>query len=202
MSSPVDICNLALGHLGQDARISSITPSDGSAEADHCVRFYPIARDAMLEANAWSFATTRVSPAQLSLTLPGWSYAYAVPNQCLRPLAILKPGALDDNQTEDFYTEMDITTGNKVIYTNIYTPVLKFIYRVEDTTKYSGLFAMALARLLASFLAGPILHDVQRAKDEYKIWLAEKATAAVADANTQQTSYYKNATPGGIAARA
>ena len=48
MPSEVDICNLALGHLGDSATVATIDPPEGSAQAEHCARFYPIARDARL----------------------------------------------------------------------------------------------------------------------------------------------------------
>ena len=49
MASEVDICNLALGHLGDNATVASLNPPEGSVQAQHCARFYPIARDALLE---------------------------------------------------------------------------------------------------------------------------------------------------------
>ena len=59
MSSEVAICNLALAHLGDSATVASIDPPEGSAQSEHCARFYPIARDALLEMHAWKFATRR-----------------------------------------------------------------------------------------------------------------------------------------------
>ena len=40
-----------LGHIGDAATVSSINPPEGSAQAEHCARFYPIARDALLAAS-------------------------------------------------------------------------------------------------------------------------------------------------------
>src|SRR3990172_4324042 len=95
MASVVDICNLAVGHLGGDATISSIEPPDGSIAADHCQRFYPICRDAMLESHNWRFAMRRQSLALLSTTeLPAeWAYAYAYPT-CLKVVAVYPAQAL------------------------------------------------------------------------------------------------------------
>ena len=56
MASVVDICNLALAHIGDDATVSSIDPPEGSAQAEHCKRFYAIARDTMLQMHNWNFA--------------------------------------------------------------------------------------------------------------------------------------------------
>ncbi len=49
MPSVVDLCNLALAYLGDDATVASIDPPEGSAQAEHCQRFYPIARDTLLQ---------------------------------------------------------------------------------------------------------------------------------------------------------
>ena len=65
MASVVDICNLALGHLGDPATVSSIDPPEGSAQAQHCARFYPIARDSLLEMHSWNFSTYREALAHL-----------------------------------------------------------------------------------------------------------------------------------------
>ena len=43
MATEVDICNLALAHLGDDATIATIKPPEGSAQAEKAARFYPIA---------------------------------------------------------------------------------------------------------------------------------------------------------------
>ena len=56
MASAVDICNLALGHIGNKAEITAIVPPDGSAEAAQCGKFYPIARDECLSEFDWGFA--------------------------------------------------------------------------------------------------------------------------------------------------
>jgi hypothetical protein len=66
VASEVDICNLALGHIGDSATVSSINPPEGSAQAEHCSRFYPIARDSLLEMHNWGFATKRTNLALLS----------------------------------------------------------------------------------------------------------------------------------------
>jgi len=99
VASTVDICNLALGYLGDTATVSSLNPPDGSAQAQHCARFYPIARTS-IEMNA---------------------------------------------------------AGQQIILTNVCAAVIRYTFDVSDTTKFSGLFTQALAWLLASMLAGPLL---------------------------------------------
>ncbi|CAK0775884.1 conserved hypothetical protein [Gammaproteobacteria bacterium] len=64
MATVVDICNLALGNLGS-ASIESV--DDGSIEAKYCSRYYPVARDALLEMHNWSFVN-RASPTPPAVT--------------------------------------------------------------------------------------------------------------------------------------
>lgn len=60
MASEVEISNLALSRIGDSATVSSINPPEGSAQAEHCQRFYPIARNSLLEMHAWSFCDRRI----------------------------------------------------------------------------------------------------------------------------------------------
>lgn len=205
MASDVDICNLALGHLGDEATVSDIEPSDGSPQADHCARFYPVARNALLERHAWGFATKRVVLAEVDNELDSWGYAYALPSQCLKPLSVLNPESTDDNDTEDFIIETDVN-GTEVLYTNVEEATLRYISLVTDTTKFTPLFTVALARLLASYLGGPIIKGetgmkIARAQ---LTWFEEvdfpKATAS--NANAGQSNPYTSSTPAGITSRA
>ena len=59
MATSVDICNLALSILGDDATVVSITPPAGSDQAGHCARWYPVALRRIGEANPGSVGTKR-----------------------------------------------------------------------------------------------------------------------------------------------
>ena len=73
MASPVQICNMALSHIGSEARVSSISPPDGSVEAGHCATFYDVARTEMLEPGNWAFALKRAALAQVTNPRPVWA---------------------------------------------------------------------------------------------------------------------------------
>ena len=171
MASEVDICNLVLSHLGDTATLASIDPPEGSAQAEHCARFYPIARDTLLEMHPWGFASRRVALAQLGTGWPEWDYAYSQPSDALNIIAVLPPDATDDYSQglsnvplsaggsyvpKAFSCEID-STGADVIYTDQADAVLRYTALVTDTTKFSPLFVMALSWNLASMLAGPLL---------------------------------------------
>lgn len=177
MASAVDICNLALAHLGDNATVASIDPPEGSAQSEHCARFYPIARDSLLEKHSWGFATKRATLALLSSNIPEWKYAYAAPKDMLNVLAILADDAANDysvpipqpysniatvNAGQGFYTPAPFSVetldnGTQVIYTDVENATIRYTGRVTDTTKFSPLFVDALAWLLASYLAGPVI---------------------------------------------
>lgn len=181
MASEVDICNLALAHLGDTATLSSINPPEGSAQADHCQRFYPIARDTLLQMHNWNFASRRVLLANVTNPWTNWKYAYGVPSDCLDVVSVLPPDAEDDYSTrfvptdtpmwasnyapvvaagryvpQPYSVETD-PSGNKIIYTNQENAILRYQALVADTTKFSPLFVMTLSWHLASMLAGPII---------------------------------------------
>ncbi len=178
MSSEVDICNLALSHLGDTATVASINPPDGSAQAEYCQRFYPMARDSLLEMHEWGFATKRVTLAKLSTNAAsGWAYAYAQPNDVLNTLAVLDPAASDDYSagiaqplgwnaqplvnvgvyTPQPYALESDSTGADIVLTNQVNAVMRYTARITDTGKFSPLFVEALAASLAAMLSGPVM---------------------------------------------
>ena len=153
MASTVDICNLALSHLGNKAQVVSISPVDGSVEADYCARFFTIARDEVLEMNDWTFARTRIALAQLA-TNPSnvWQYAYSRPADCITPRRMMTGDTtLHEDDSVDFDQEGD------VLLTDLLGAVLVYTRPVEDPTRFSPGFVTALSYKLAAYLAGPIL---------------------------------------------
>ena len=181
MASEVDIANLALAHLGDNATIASLYPPEGSAQAEHCARFYPIARDTLLEMHAWDFATTRVALALLDISMPEWDYVYARPNDAVQIISILPANANDDYSTryapadnlgytannvpigyagmyvpQPFQTET-YSDGTQIILADQVNAVCRYVRSVTDTTKFSALFTTTLSWHLASMIAGPVI---------------------------------------------
>ncbi len=170
MSSEVQICNLALAYLGDSATVASINPPEGSAQAEHCALFYPVARDTLLEMHNWSFATKRTTLALLSSSVDGWEYAYQAPNGMLTALAVLPTDSGGDYSVsyDDVYSDLsagyspqpfqvETISGALVILTNQENAVLRYTAHVTDTTRFSQLFTACLTWYLASMLAGPII---------------------------------------------
>lgn len=218
--SEVTICNLALSNLGDVATVASINPPEASIQAQLCSRFYPVARNALLEMNAWGFATRRVALAVLTPPVSAcarpWRYTYAVPNKTVNVLAILPKDAPDDyeawygpTEKEHYppypqgyvpvpgpgmyipqpYTIETNTDGSQIILTNVCDAVMRYTTIVEDTTKFSPLFTVALSWLLASMLAGPLLKgdagaaEATRCMEMFKVFESE---AEASDSNQRK----------------
>lgn len=202
-ASDVAICNLSLAHLADRANVNAITPPDGTYQAEQCARFYPIARDQLLESFPWTFAKTRVQLVQLAITPPGqWGYTYAYPANCLRTLSLQIPGALDDNKSEKFLVEKDPTGPNRVIYCNIQEAHLRYIAADASVGSFTPGFVVTLSWLLASYLAGPITKSLKMKADAFKVAVAEYTKATALDANAEETQVYLDHTPAWIAGRA
>lgn len=205
MASEIDIANLALAHLGDGATVVNFNPPEGSAQAEHCARFYPIARDSLIEQHSWGFATRRIALVALSYTDPTgeWTYAYALPNLCIKPLEVRPPSTLSQPITSyplstiapsgnmvggngiEFTVEVD-ENGNKILLTNMADASLVYLIQVTDTNKFSPLFVDTLGHYLAAYLAGPVLKgDVGRAeaKGQFAIAMQLMGKAVVSDAN-------------------
>lgn len=215
MASEVDICNLALGHLGDAATVSSIDPPEGSAQAEHCARFYPIARDSLLELHSWNFATTRATLALLGSAWPEWKYCYATPGDAVNILAILDSQAQDDysvsnnfgftqsgiplvgsgTYTPQPYSQETLSDGTLVIYTNQENAVCRYTRTITDTTVFSPLFVDALAWYLASYLAGPVIKGDAGAAESKRCMnnaMGMMGKATTSDANQRRTHIAQN----------
>lgn len=210
MASEVDICNLALGHLGDNATVSSISPPEGSAQAEHCARFYPIARDSLLEMHYWNFSMRRLALAQLVNDWPEWQYTYGLPADVLNIISVLPQDANDDYSSRFYPTDTPVfahnyspviaagrytpqpytvevrSDGTQVLMTNAENAVLRYTALVTDTSMFSPLFVVTLSWHLASMLAGPVIKGDAGAAESKRcstMMAAYLAQAETSDAN-------------------
>lgn len=168
MASVLDICNLALAHIGDRANIVSIDPPEGSAQAEHCARFYPMARDSLLNMHPWSFATKRQVLADISLVVTPpekWQYSYAAPGDMVKILGVYNPAAMYDEDKSEYDFELGSDAGGtEVLYTDVEDAIVRYVSLVSDSTKFPPLFTYALTWMLASHLAGPIIKGTEGMK--------------------------------------
>ena len=188
----------------------SISPPDPSAQAGHCARFYPMARNELLEMYSWGFATKRVALALTTDTVSSWQYVYEAPADSVSPQVVLSAGAGDDWSTPIMmpntltyattgmmgvyapqpYRMGQGSTGATVIYTNTPDAVLIYTAIVSDPSRFSPLFISTLSYFLAAKLAGPIIKGQEgRAVAAQMLKLGQDvySRAVESDANQQRT---------------
>ena len=201
MTSPVVVSNLALSHLGDQANVASISPPDGSRQAALCALYYPYARDALLEARDWTFATRRVTLADLDDPVGVWLYRYAYPSSCFRISKVLGASSDDHEPTEPFTVET-ISTGERTILTDVEEATAVYIHKVTDLTKFTVGAITALSYILASYVAGPLIkgeEGAMMADRMFKQYLLLLGAAGTADAAQHRPK--KGYVPSSIEAR-
>src|SRR3546814_19279751 len=91
-----EVCNLALGRIGEGASrpIQSLTEASEAARA--CNRVFASAMETTLRDFPWAFAQASVALAPVAQPVPGWERASAYPANCLflpgRSAAYYAPG--------------------------------------------------------------------------------------------------------------
>ena len=228
MASDIDLCNLALSHLGNEASIASF--DEQSVEAEKCKVFYPIARGNILQAHDWSFATKRKSLALINNPAnipPDWSFAYALPSDNISFMQVLLPPIQTSSSVfsifdltfglnnlpvgtanlleEPYIIEEDATTGASYIYTNAEKAIGRYVFLQTNTAKYTPLFNHALSRLLSSYLAGPLIkgsEGMRIAEAQMSMYAKmDLPNATASDSQSTNDERYNNFVPQGIAAR-
>jgi hypothetical protein len=189
VASKIDIWNLALSHFGNAANVSA--PTEESAEAEHCRRFYPIALREALEAHAWTFASKRATLAELA-TNPreDFEHAYSLPADCVKPRKML-PEGYTDSENDGAVFEWWGTT----LYTDEANASLVYTFALDDTTKFSPLFVIGLSYLLAGYLVGPMRKDETGKSQAAMRNLAEHKLFVAAASNASATRHRATHTP-------
>lgn len=191
MASQVDICNMALATVGSNTTIVSISPPDGSAAAQYCALYYDLARREALAScgGGWSWARKRAA-LTLFASNPSdqWAYAYALPGDCLVPLRVLATAtypnygslgvydggtaaalallgyqtSFEERGSANFQIERGET--QQILLTNEPEATLFYLVDQTDTTTWSPAFVAGMVKLVASYIAGPILRGMPGAK--------------------------------------
>lgn len=204
MTSEVSVCNMALGHIGVDQAIASLSPASNVRER-MCALYYEQARDECLQEFPWNFAHTFVALAEVDLDTvpPGWLYAYRYPTDCLRarvvtteegarmPLAWWQPYVWDPTRWTPtrvtFQVQVDPeTASSRVILCDITEPYLLMTQRVEDPNAWSPLFVSALSYRLAAYLGPALRADSRLAANAYQMYVLQGSKAGAESLNESQ----------------
>ena len=157
MASAVDIANSALNLLGAST-ISAFTDDSKNARLVN-QRYEPI-RDRVFRSHAWNCLHKRVQLAQ-NTTAPvvEYSYAYALPADCLRVLKI------HNGTTDSIKSEMDYKLEGRNIVTNEGTVYLIYIAKITDPNEYDTYLQESISHQLAADIAYAITNNATLANN-------------------------------------
>lgn len=213
----VDICNLALSYLGDTATVASIDPPEGSAQAQHCARFYPVALNLLLESHRWNFITKRAYLAVVAnCYFDAWGFAYAFPSDAANVISVLPkslypvedfrywrewwPLEFEVDRASDF--QVEVLNGQQVILSNACDAVARYTVSTVQPGMFPGLFADALAWKLASMLAGPLLKgDAGAAESKRCLGMYQVVMEQAKGQDANQRHGGERLAPSGIRAR-
>ena len=201
---------MALSYI-RAATINSL--DENSVQAKQCKLFYATTRDQMLEDTPWNFASGIKQLSLLVTEVFDWAYTYQYPSDCLRINRIIPDYERinDENRTSGLYycrnydnthplplptVEYKVfnqrtTSGDdvRVICANYPDLRIDYRFRVEDTTKFTNTAIKALAHLLASEIAIPVVGvELGRGlrSDNLAMYQRYLAAATVNDLNEQE----------------
>ena len=148
MAGKTHIANLALGHFGQ-SRIDDLDQDSPSALALRDV--WDIARDAVLRAHNWNFATTDATLTQLAAVplAGGWAHQYQLPADYRRLISC--NGILAGTRDCPF-----AVWARNVLVSNEDPVVIEYVQNVPETALWDPTFVEAFSFKLAE-LASPRL---------------------------------------------
>jgi hypothetical protein len=169
MASVVDMCNSALNLLGAST-ISALT--DDSKNARLCNQRYEPVRNRVFRSHAWNCLHKRVQLAQNS-TAPvvEYSYAYALPSDCLRVLKV------HNGSTDSIKSDIDYKLEGRNIVTNEGTVYIIYIAIDTDPNNYDTYLQESIAHQLAADLAYAVTNNATLA-DKYMVRADERLREA------------------------
>ncbi len=172
----VGLASRALLRIGA-APITSF--DDGSVEAELAGALFEVARDALLSAYAWSFATGQVTLSQLETPpVADYSKAYQLPTDFLRALSA-------GSGSRGRGVKYKIVRG--ALHTNASNVVLTYIYRPEEE-EFPPYFNQALIAKISADLTIPVTENTSRAETMFRLAEQEFERARQVDAQQDTPS--------------
>ena len=160
MTAETDIVNVALRLIGADT-ITSLT--DGTPNANAANDLYTEARDSLLRAHPWNWATKRKKLAR-SGTAPayGYDYAYPLPSDWIRTLEVHN----NDEGVGNTYFTVEVVNDKRCILSDEEDIYLRYVAKVTDVNMMPPDFRRTLEYALARDLA-PRVSESNTLADRY-----------------------------------
>lgn len=187
--SDIQICNLALDHLGANSEIESFTET--STPAKTCKRWYDVCRRQVLEAFNWNFARRRTTLALHSDDPPDtWLFRYQYPSDCLKARLIQNPfdaagipcwpvnlqlGEMTD--AIPFEIATNDAGDQRTILTDMEQAILVYTMDQKKPEMFSMWFVETLSHLMAARMAMKITQKKALRDGEYQAYINSLASA-------------------------
>lgn len=170
MASKVEICNLALTHIGVGKEIANLE-TEVSQEAQSLRRVYEPALKLVLRRCNWPFAT-KIAALALVEEEPNteWGYSYRYPVDCLKIRRVLS-GLRNDTRASRMPVKMAQDASGTLIFTDQEGAEVEYTLYADNPQFYPPDFVMAFSYYLGSLIAPRLTKG-----DPYK--LGPKAMAA------------------------
>jgi hypothetical protein len=197
----VTLCNMALGKIGIGQRVQDLSPDSGDVESTLSF-WYPIVRDRLMEAFDWKQISKQFT-LNLVATDPNddWAFSYRMPVGCLVARRVVS--GLGTAEPDPVPYDLGQDDQGILIYTDAEDAVLEGTFVQIDPSRYSSLFADALAWMLAAEIAMPLSVDAsKRGEAVNQSAVALKAARGVANQNRrmrpQPASLFVSTRGGGL----
>ena len=181
----VDICNMALDHLGK----TTITDLDeGSNEAKRCKRQFDTSRRLALAYSPWTFSTRTVALAQLTTNAHSgvWEYSYDLPNDSLQShMRVLEEAEPPRSNTPP--PQLHIEAG--AVFCNVTNARLFYTFDQTVVEKWSPQFTEAVSLMLAYRIAPGMTRRRSDVRDFYEGYMDAVAKAVEMDAGQVPMTY-------------
>ena len=199
-SADVNICNLALNHLGQP---QIVTMADATKAARRCLLIYANIRDQVIRSAGWKFSTILDTLVQLpNETVLGWSFVGVYPANCINVRKIfgvtntifnlplyqdtdngLIPPIWEQPLPQPFRVIRQPDLSSMVIVCNLNPAYIEYSISVDDPTQYDAVFIQALSYRLAADLAIPLGGNSDQEKSMLEKYAMAMSEAARLDGN-------------------
>lgn len=182
MYTPVQVCNLALAKVGNEAAQITSLPSEATPdypkEANLCSKFYHVALQEVLRAHPWNCAKKRTALAlKDSIPVFGFSYKFQLPADCLKPLDV----SPEQQQWRSLRLNTEWFIEGRSVLSNYETLYMLYVSNMEDLSTADPLFISALYTNLAIKLCYPLNENRMLVKDlmnEYETIIMPEAKRA------------------------
>ena len=174
-TSKTQMLNLALTSIGENV-VTDINDTSQDAARKGKLLFEPTVRE-VLRDGVYNCVKQRIQLAADPTPPFGWSYAYTMPQDCVRVLQ-MNGHTIEENYVPGLY-EIE----GRQILTNDDTCKIAYIEYTDDVTVFDPLLDRAIITLLASYLAEIIPVDAELAIAKLNQFEKKKKSAKRVDGN-------------------